>query len=139
LLQHVTQRKSESIDTEKSDSSSSDDQAMSPTLQQANNLAQLLSDLHVKEDPKFKGNPFSWRKDIEKLLRIDERDPSEIERVIRWVKSPDCFWFAHIMSGKKLREKFPQLVAQMKTDTANPDSSGAVIVDNGPLEFEELL
>ena len=53
-----------------------------------------------------------WAKDIEKLIRIDSRDYSEIERVIRWVKTEGNFWLPNIMSGKKLREKFPQLVLQ---------------------------
>jgi hypothetical protein len=110
------------------------------TSNKAFELAELLEVLHKNKDPKYTGNPHCWVLDIEKLIRIDGRDPEEIQKVITWTKQPDNFWFAHIMSGKQLREKFPQLVAQMKTEAAaGYDSGNTVIVDNDPLEFEELL
>jgi hypothetical protein len=57
----------------------------------------------------------SWSRDIEKLIRIDKRTPEEVEAVISWCKSKGNFWIPNIMSGKKLREKFPTLFAQMNT------------------------
>ena len=52
---------------------------------------------------------------FEKLIRLDKRTPEEVESVIAWCKSKGNFWIPNIMSGKKLREKFPTLFAQMST------------------------
>lgn len=96
--------------------SSESDDSQSPTMEQASELAHLLQHLHQKQDPKYSGKPNSWKHDIEKLIRIDGRDPDEVRSVIVWTKSPDNFWFPNIMSGKKLREKYPTLKAQMERD-----------------------
>jgi predicted transcriptional regulator len=109
------------------------------TSNKAFELAELLEVLHKNKDPKYTGDPHRWALDIEKLVCLDGREYFEIEKVIRWCKTPENFWFAHIMSGKQLREKFPKLVAQMKAESAGHDSGNTVIIDNGPLEFEELL
>jgi len=76
-------------------------------------LSTLLEELHQSVDSKYKGNVKGWAKDIERLIRIDSRDPEEIENVIRWAKEPSSFWFPNIMSGRKLREKYSQLLTQM--------------------------
>jgi hypothetical protein len=82
-------------------------------------LAKTLNDLHLSNiDPKAKRADsktlFRWAEDISKLNRIDGRTWEEIEDVIRWVKTPGQFWAPNIMSGKKLREKFDTITAQMK-------------------------
>lgn len=80
---------------------------------EAKNLAFILYDLHTAIDTGYKKpNLDTWAADIEKLNRLDGRDWESIESVIRWAKA-DQFWRANIISGKKLREKFPQLVAKM--------------------------
>jgi hypothetical protein len=53
-----------------------------------------------------------WSADIDRLIRIDQKQPEEIERVICFVQS-DKFWTPNIMSGKKLREKYETLKMQM--------------------------
>ncbi len=83
-------------------------------------LAHLLFDLHRDNwDAKYKPNEHqiqSWRKDIDKLNRIDGRSWDEIERVIRYVKTMPVrngfTWATNIMSGSKLREKFPKLIVE---------------------------
>jgi hypothetical protein len=85
-------------------------------MQQADDLAHLLEDLHKQQDPKYQGKPESWKVDIERLIRIDNRDTTEIRKVITWAKQPDSFWFPNIISGKKLREKYPTLKAQMERE-----------------------
>ena len=82
-------------------------------------LSTLLLTSHRKEIPDFlSGKDKSvipkWASDIEKLIRIDQKSPETIREVILWAKTPDNFWFANIMSGKKLREKFETLYGQMK-------------------------
>lgn len=103
-------------DKNKKKSGDSDESPPSTTMEQAGKLAHLIEDLHRKQDPKYKGKPESWTMDIEKLIRIDGRDPTEISKVIAWVKQPDSFWFPNIISGKKLREKYPTLKAQMQRE-----------------------
>ena len=79
-------------------------------------LAELLRNLHKEHDSAYsppKKHIEAWAADIEKLHRIDRRDYADIERVIRWVKTAGNFWLANIMSGAKLREKFPTLLMQM--------------------------
>jgi hypothetical protein len=93
-------------------------QEPSPTESQlqAEELAQLLEKLHQETDSHFHGSTVSWSKDIEKLIRIDGRNGPEVEKVIRWCKQPQSFWFPNIVSGRKLREKYPTLLAQMQQE-----------------------
>lgn len=50
----------------------------------------------------------NWAADIDKLIRIDKKDPDDIAAVIEWCQKDD-FWKSNILSGKKLREKYLQL------------------------------
>ncbi len=86
-------------------------------------MAELLYTLHQSEIdkgycPDAKARE-KWADDIEKLNRIDARSWEDIEKVIRWVKRGGQFWAGNIMSGKKLREKFPTLYAQMIKPSGN--------------------
>ena len=85
--------------------------------EQAERLAHLLYDLHRQSDPHFTTNQKhieQWAKDIEKLSRIDKRSYENIEKVIRWAKTAGNFWCPNIISGSKLREKYPQVFLQMQ-------------------------
>ena len=76
----------------------------------AKEMAELLFNLHKQVDQKVKKpNIDNWAADIEKINRLDGRSYDDIEKVIRWVKTPGNFWFANIMSGKKLRMQFSRL------------------------------
>ena len=73
-------------------------------------LANLMCELHKQVDPKLKApNIEKWAADIEKINRLDGRSYEDIEKVIRWIKTPGNFWFANIMSGNKLRLQFSRL------------------------------
>jgi hypothetical protein len=78
--------------------------------------AQLLADLHKQNvDQGYKINSAyvkKWAEDIDKINRIDGRSWDDIEKVMRWCKS-DPFWRSNIISGKKFREKFTQLIGKM--------------------------
>lgn len=77
--------------------------------------AGYLEDCIRFNEPKF---PHSeqrrqcWTKDIDRMLRIDKIDPDEAAAVIAWSQK-DPFWRSNILSGKKLREKYPQLLMKM--------------------------
>lgn len=61
-----------------------------------------------------------WAEDIEKLRRIDNMPPEKISAMIEWLFKSDhkdaIFWRGNIQSGRKLREKFPQLLSAMERD-----------------------
>ena len=85
--------------------------------EQAKRLALLLYDLHRQIDTHFTTSQKhieQWAKDIEKLNRIDKRSYEDIEKVIRWIKTAGNFWCPNIISGSKLREKYPQVFLQMQ-------------------------
>ena len=85
--------------------------------EQAKRLAHLLYDLHRQSDPHFTTSQKhieQWAKDIDKLNRIDKRNYEDVEKVIRWAKTVDNFWCPNIISGAKLREKYPRVFLQMQ-------------------------
>ena len=85
--------------------------------EQAARLAYLLYDLHRQSDPHFTTSQKhieQWARDIEKLSRIDKRSYEDIEKVIRWAKTAGNFWCPNIISGAKLREKYPRVFLQMQ-------------------------
>lgn len=73
-------------------------------------LCDLLASLIVANDPKAKVAPDSrrWRDSMRRLLDNDGRDPTDVERVIRWCQA-DGFWQTNILSASKLREQYTQL------------------------------
>jgi hypothetical protein len=81
-------------------------------------LAELLRAEHAKADPEYihsKSWPSTlqnWAADIDLLLRKDKRPDTQVIDVIRWCQA-DPFWQSNILSGKKLRDKYPQLYLRM--------------------------
>ena len=119
FVQNSTKGSYRSVQTNNSSTTHSSTIDDSEEMSQALQLASLLLTESRKHDEKLhigkdKQVIARWAQDIEKLIRIDSRDYSEIERVIQWVKTEGNFWLPNIMSGKKLRDKFPQLVMQAK-------------------------
>lgn len=53
-------------------------------------------------------------KDFDIMLRIDKIAADDIAAVIEWNQN-DSFWRSNILSGKKVREKYQQLVMKMKS------------------------
>jgi hypothetical protein len=82
--------------------------------QEACRLAALLkSEIHRNKGD-FRITPAqerSWAVTAQRMIDRDEREPREIEKLIRWAQR-DEFWLANILSMEKLRKQFGQL--QMK-------------------------
>ena len=77
-------------------------------------LSQLLLDLILERKPDFKKpNLQRWAVHIDRMVRLDGREPARVEAVIRWCQQ-DPFWQSNILSTAKLREKFDQLELKMK-------------------------
>lgn len=102
-----------------SDESRGVDEIPSESEKKGKELSQLLEELHKAGGGVIIGNPKSWAKSFEQLIRIDEVDPVLAERVLRWCKQPSNFWYKNIVSGKKFREKFMQCHSQMVTEEKN--------------------
>jgi len=77
----------------------------------------------IKEkDEKFRvPNHQLWAKYIDFMIRIDNREPEEIEKVIDWCQE-DSFWSSNILSTSKLRDKFTQLLLKMKDKNKKKES-----------------
>jgi len=54
-----------------------------------------------------------WAEHIDKMIRIDKRDPREIEDVITWCQQDD-FWQNNILSTDKLRKQYDQLALKLQ-------------------------
>jgi phage replication O-like protein O len=77
-------------------------------------LSNYLYQKILKNNPEQKKpNLQSWTVHIDYMIRIDKRKPEKIKEVIDWCQA-DSFWYANILSTKKLREKYDQLILQMK-------------------------
>lgn len=80
-------------------------------------LSRLLLKKIQTRNPKFKKPDIDkWAVNIDRLIRLDKRDPNEIKSVIAWCQDND-FWQDNILSTKKLRDQFDQLSMKMKKET----------------------
>jgi uncharacterized sporulation protein YeaH/YhbH (DUF444 family) len=105
----------------------------------ATKVADYLLNKILSEKPNFKKpNMQTWAKDIDKAMRIDGRTEQELTGCIDWIYTKGTFWIPNILSGRKLREKFDTMEAQMmrnsKSDTAMVDK----IYDSG-LTAKEIV
>lgn len=85
-------------------------------------LANYLYKLIQRNNPKAKKpNIQSWARDVDLMIRKDNRTVEEIKSVIDYCQN-DRFWYSNILSTKKLRDKFDMLylkaVEKQKTPTA---------------------
>ncbi len=71
----------------------------------------------IKENtPTFREpNLNQWAKDIDLMIRRDNRTMDQIMFLMDWVQK-DSFWNSNVMSPKKLRKHFDTLVAKIKNN-----------------------
>lgn len=108
----------------------------------AKRLAQLLYELHRQRNPHFTTSEkhiAQWAKDIEKLNRIDGRSYEDIEKAIRWIKTEGNFWVPNIISGSKLREKYPQVFLQMQQHNSRSPPKGNKQYDCNTTGIQEQM
>lgn len=81
-------------------------------------LCKLLADLIAANDPSGKRPKVGaiWAAAEDRMIRLDDRDPVEAERLIRWAQA-DEFWRGNILSMPKFREKYQQLYLAAVKDT----------------------
>ena len=89
-------------------------------------LCAILIALMLENDPKSSAAKLSphqkqaWARDCARLRALDNRDPVEIEAVIRWSQG-DPFWKANILSMAALRKNYSKLLLKM-----NPGPAGEI-------------
>jgi hypothetical protein len=81
-------------------------------------LAEELVTLNRQRDPKFKApNLQAEAREFDSLIRRDEREISEIQRVMRFAKSHD-YWSSKTTTAKGLRKHYAQIIQQMPAPAA---------------------
>ena len=86
-------------------------------LPQARHLSERIieNDAIYFKNKNIDATLLKWAGDIRKLATRDGRDIETIDKVIDWCQASD-FWRANILSGAKLRDKFPTLLQQMNSN-----------------------
>ena len=68
---------------------------------------------------------------MDRMIRLDDRDPQRIERVLRWLYRGNdkiaLFWAPNVRSPVKLRAKWDQIREQYESSRATPSKSNAGI------------
>lgn len=91
-------------------------------------LAKLLFGLIREWKPNYREPDLQkWAVHIDRLIRLDERTPAEVERVIRWSQQ-DEFWRGNILSAEKLRNQTDTLEAKMG-DWSSPQAPTSTPVE----------
>lgn len=76
-------------------------------------LSGVLLNLILERKPDFKKpNLQTWAGHIDKMIRLDSRQPQRIGEVVRWCQLDD-FWQNNILSTAKLRKQFDKLELRM--------------------------
>jgi hypothetical protein len=82
-------------------------------------ICTVLAELNLAQDPKnFPKSKNKWFKDMDLLLRVDGRNPIEVEKVIRWGKR-DTFWSAVLLSPAGLRKHYSKILIKMNKNGGN--------------------
>jgi hypothetical protein len=105
--------------------------ASSPHLADAERLADLLADLIAENGSRRPTVSPTWVRDMERLLRLDERTAVQVEAAIRWSQRDD-FWQSNILSPAKLRKQYDRMRLQARRDTTRTErrsGSAASMVD----------
>lgn len=66
-----------------------------------------------KPDFKFPKDFKKWHEEIDRMIRVDKRDPKKIKDMIDWIHR-DSFWSSNILSPKKLREQYDNIDGKAK-------------------------
>lgn len=76
----------------------------------------------------------TWVDPMEALLRLDERPPEAVERVMAWLAAGNDrvshFWQANVLSPTKLRERWDQMAQQYVRERSPRPGRGAAITNS---------
>ena len=105
--------KTTTIDTITIDTITKDKKIFLSDSQEVRLADMLLTSILTRNPDHKKPNIQTWAKSVDLMIRIDKRDPEEIEMLIVWCQS-DTFWQNNILSTSKLRKQYDQLYLKMK-------------------------
>jgi DNA-binding transcriptional ArsR family regulator len=90
-------------------------------------LCTLLAD-GIAADGTRRPNPdqLHWHAAARRLITLDGATPEQIEYVIRWATQHE-FWSSVILSMPKLREHWPKMVKQLRSEHQHPKDSAAAL------------
>ena len=82
--------------------------------------AERLTDLFIlkikERKPDFKGiKRDKWLAEMERLLRIDKRDPDRVAHLIEWINTHN-FWRTNILSIEKFRKQYDTIDLQISSE-----------------------
>ena len=89
----------------------------------ANRLADRIADNGSKRPVVTR----KWIDAIDRMIRLDGRDPDKIAKAIDWCQS-DTFWSANILSPDALRRQYDRMRLQAKRSTAPGATKGMAAV-----------
>lgn len=87
----------------------------SPFKDKALFLCELLAQLITDNGNRCGKITKKWKVDMDLVMRIDERNPHEVEQVLRWSQA-NAFWCGNILSPQKFRAKYDTLRTQMRNE-----------------------
>lgn len=98
--------------------------ATRPPDPDARRLCDLLADCIGQRSARRPKVTTRWLTDMDRLLRIDSRDPADVQRVISWLhNAPDDvarFWQPNVRSPGKLRDRWDQMSEQYRNRRRRP-------------------
>lgn len=74
----------------------------------------LLSYIFERNNNFKKPDLQKWAIHIDRMIRLDKRNPVEIKKVIKWCQQ-NTFWQNNILSTEKLKIQYDQLIMKMNT------------------------
>lgn len=93
-------------------------------------LAQLLAELMEGNGVKRPTVTKKWLTTLDRMIRLDERTPKQIEAAIRWSQNDD-FWSANIHSPDALRKQYEKMRLQaMRNKSKGVDTVRQYIEEN---------
>lgn len=91
--------------------------------QESERLANLLADSVERRTNRRPTVTKAWITSMDRMLRLDERTPQDIEGCIGWVEQHD-FWSTNILSPDKLRKHFDRLKLQAQSERKRTEPRG---------------
>lgn len=90
---------------------------------EAHRLCLLLADRIEANGYKRPAVTREWVRSMDRLIRLDGREPWQIEKAIEWALAHD-FWSMNIRSPQKLREQYDRLRAEAARQTQKQEPRG---------------
>lgn len=120
---------------EKKNEEEKEDSTLVPIVQDnvisdSQQIAEYLLMKILTNKPNFKKPEISvWIKDIHKAIEDDDRTVKQLKACIDWIYSDQgLFWRSVVLSGKKLRDKFDVMEAQMINNPKNKSKNKTALI-----------